>query len=330
MNILVFEVSTIESTPHLYSEGYNMLKSILLDLEQVEEYSVDYIINSEIKINEIKKCNAIYIKKDFDSWLNDNIQNYDCCLFIAPEDNLIQYKYTKFFEENNITIIGSNSVASYTCTSKTRTYNEIPNTILKIPSIKLSKEEITYDEIKKIINTSNIIIKPDSNTSSNNIYHIHTNQELKNTINLIKKTNIEYFLIQEYIKGKSISVSALCDKDYVDIISINSQEIWENGKQITYNGCKTPITHPLEQDIIKTSEEIIKNISGLKGFVGIDFIIDEEKIYFVEINSRITTPYIVLQKLSNVNLTEALINLVLYSKKTHIYLEGKGKFYKKN
>ncbi|OED30069.1 ATP-grasp domain-containing protein [Methanosphaera sp. WGK6] len=329
MNILVFEVSTIESRTHLYSEGYNMLKSILFDLDQIKNYSVDYLINPKLKISNLRQCNAIYIS-DLDSWLNHNIHNYDCCLFIAPEDNLIQYTYTKFFEEREIEIIGSNSTASYICTSKDRTYHEIDEDILKIPSIKLSKEEITYDKINHILTKQDIIIKPDSNTSSNNIYHIHTKQDLKNTINLIKKTDIEYFLIQQYIPGKSISVSALCNNNYIDIISINSQEILENEKQITYEGCETPINHPLENKIINISKKIIKSIDGLKGFIGIDFIINEDDIYFVEINSRITTPYIVLQKVSEVNLTEALINLVLYSKETKINLKGKGKFYKEN
>ena len=113
--------------------------------------------------------------------------------------------------------------------------------------------------------------------------------------------------LQEYISGDSVSVSIICDDSFVNCISINSQEIRTENNKITYIGCVTPIEHEYKNELFQISERIIKSIPNLKGFVGIDYIINEDKIYFVEVNARITTPFIVLQKQCNDNLIEKII-----------------------
>ena len=111
-------------------------------------------------------------------------------------------------------------------------------------------------------------------------------------------------------------------------LSINSQEIIQNDNRIKYIGCETPIKHPLEKEIIEISNIIVNSIPGLKGFIGIDYIIQKEKIVFVEINSRITTPYIVLQKICNQNLTNGIIDYVINNKTVELTFEKQGKFFR--
>ena len=91
---------------------------------------------------------------------------------------------------------------------------------------------------------------------------------------------------------------------------------------------ETPIKHPLEKEIIEISNIIVNSIPGLKGFIGIDYIIQKEKIVFVEINSRITTPYIVLQKICNQNLTNGIIDYVINNKTVELTFEKQGKFFR--
>lgn len=327
MKILVFEYSTVICKKHLISEGLNMLKSILSDLNKIKEYDVDYLINEELKTENYFNCNAVYINTEPEKWLEKNCEEYDCCIFIAPEDDLILYEITKILEKHEVNVIGSKSSASYICSSKNRTYETLPSIITKIPSIKINIDDVDYRYITEFLNKYNVIIKPDDRTSSDLIYHITNMTDLKNIIQKYKKESVKTALLQKYILGQSVSVSAICNREYINCISINSQEILDK-KQITYIGCKTPITHPLKKEIICLSMEIIKNIEGLCGFVGIDYIIHENKIYFVEINSRITTPYIILHETVNVNLTQTLIELVLHNKRKKIRINKKGTFYK--
>ena len=327
MKILVFEYSTCVKSSNLLSEGFEILKSIVHDLEDVPDYNVDYLLRDGLDIDNIKRLNRIVLKEDLLSWLDINASNYDYSLFVAPEDNLIQYRITRLLENRKVGLLTSNSTASYTCCSKYLTYQKMTSEILKIPSIIMDTFNDDINLIKHKIEYNDIICKPDNYTSSAYIYHINKTQ-LDDIIEIYKNNNIRKMIIQEYIRGTPISISAIVNKEDVNIISINSQVISVNNDKISYTGCESPISHRLEKQIKELSKKIIKSVPGLKGFVGIDYIIDKDKIYFVEINSRITTPYVVLSKISEDNLTKYLIDSVINNKKMKkLTLTGKGEFY---
>ena len=134
MKILVFEYSTCMGIDNLISEGFEILKSILNDLEDVKEYDVDYLLMDGLIIPHLHN-NEIVLKDDLLSWLAENSSKYDYCLFVAPEDDLIQYKLAKILEDNNVRLLTSNSTASYTCCSKYLTYQNTPSDILKIMTL---------------------------------------------------------------------------------------------------------------------------------------------------------------------------------------------------
>ncbi len=328
MKLLVFEYSSICLNETLLSEGFNMLKSVLDDLDNNPFFDIYYLINRSIESFDYENLKSIYLDDDLFTWLKNNSKDYDYALFIAPEDDLIQYNITKILEDNNVTIIGSDSESSYICSSKKLTYNKVPDNILKINTIKCKTDEIDYDIIKRKINKNKFIIKPDDKTSSDLIYIITDENSFNKVKNIYKRNHIDYLLVQEYIEGKPISVSLICNENSMVCLSINSQEIIQNNNRIKYIGCETPIKHPLEKEIIEISNIIVNSIPGLKGFIGIDYIIQKEKIVFVEINSRITTPYIVLQKICNQNLTNGIIDYVINNKTVELTFEKQGKFFR--
>jgi len=326
MKLLVFEYSSICLNENLLSEGFNMLKCILNDLDKNSFFEVYYLINKTVDSFNYDNLNAIYLKDDLMEWLKNNSKDYDYALFIAPEDDLIQYHITKILEENRVGIIGSDSVSSYICSSKKLTYDNVSEDILKINTIKYKSEELDYKIISREINKKEFIVKPDNKTSSDLIFVVDNENTCNEVKKMYEKYNIDYLLVQEYIKGTPISVSLICNNNNIIFLSINSQEIIQNDNKIEYTGCKTPIDHPLKNELTEISNNIVKCIPGLKGFVGIDYIIQNEKIYFVEINSRITTPYIVLQKNCNQNLTNSIIEFVLKNQKINLNFEKQGKF----
>lgn len=327
MKLLVFEYSSINLTDNLISEGFNMLKGILNDLDNNSFFDVYYLINKKID-NICNSCTAIHVNSDLYDWLNKNAQHFDYCLFIAPEDNFIQYNITKILEKNNVYILGCDSNSSYICTSKNLTYKKISSNILKVKTIKSNVNELTYKIIKNNFNNKSCIIKPDDKTSSDFVYLINDKKEFNKIINIYKDSSIKEVLIQEYIEGTPVSVSIICNEEYVKCISLNSQNMKISKNKLMYLGCESPIKHHLEKEIFKLSEKIVKEINGLKGFIGIDYVIKNDKIYFIEINSRITTPYIILQKVIKENLTMTMINFIINKRKIKLSFKTKGTFKK--
>ena len=112
-----------------------------------------------------------------------------------------------------------------------------------------------------------------------------------------------------------------------NFIGLSPEEVIRNMPdfEVTYFDDYGKKDEELRRDI---SKDIIKSINGLYGFIGIDYIISKNEIYFVEINSRITTPYIVLHNIVNVNLTQTIIELLLADKKREITINNNGTFYK--
>lgn len=328
MKLLVFEYSSVCLDKHLITEGFYMLKSLLSDLEYVSFFESYYLINEKYDSFNFNNCHAIYPNSKLEEWLEKNCQNYDYCLFIAPEDDWIQYTLTKILETNDVDILCSNSTASHICSSKYLTYKHVPSDILKIKTLKIDLNNVNPDKLKSLNDKFDFVIKPDNKTSSNLIYRVQNNKELENVIGLYEKNRVEEVLLQEYIPGEAVSVSILCDGDYVNCISVNSQQIKISEHNLEYVGCVTPIEHPYKKELYSLSKKIIKNIPGLKGFVGIDYIICEDKIYFVEVNARITTPFIVLKEKCNENLTEKIINMIVNKKREEITFKEKGIFTK--
>lgn len=326
MKLLVFEYSSVYLESSLLSEGFNMLKCILDDLDNYSSFKTDYLINKSLTGLKYKNCNAIYLEDDLFNWLKNNCSYYDYCIFVAPEDDYIQYDITKILEEKNVYIIGCDSTSSYICTSKELTYKKIPESILKINTIKMKVKDINYNLLCEILNKNDFIIKPDNQTSSNLVYHVNNKETLNSVLKKYQQNNLKYAIIQEYIDGETLSVSLICNEKDIQCISINYQKISFKKNKIEFCGCVSPIEHPMKEKIYDISKKIIKCISGLKGFVGIDYLIKEEKIYFVEINSRITTPFIVLQRNCRENFTQSIIEFVLYNSPINLTFKKKGTF----
>lgn len=326
MKILVFEYASTLNNTSLLSEGFNMLKAVLSDLSKLSYFNTYYLASYCLDDINIDNIHRITLEGNLYKWLEDNCSDYDYCLFIAPEDEYIQYNITRILEKNNVRLFNVNSKTSYRYSSKYFTYNTLQEDILKIPTIKCKVNNIDIEYIEAKLKNKNIIIKPDNRTSSTLVYKISNTKQLMQALQMYKKEEINEILIQDYIDGKPISVSAICSKEKYNILSINTQEIEYNENKIRYYGCTVLIKHKLENKILKITRKILENDTNLKGFIGIDYIISDDNIYFVELNPRITTPYIVLQKQAKSNLTENMIKLILDDKIEKIEFKSSDRF----
>ena len=70
-----------------------------------------------------------------------------------------------------------------------------------------------------------------------------------------------------------------------------------------------PYNHKLKEEAFKISKKAIENIKGIKGFIGVDLILNDE-VTFIEINSRFTTPYIGLKEIININIGDTILKLL--------------------
>lgn len=293
MNLLVFEYATATGIqdPSILIEGKSMLEALLQDLW---EFKPSYLIFENFT-DLLDYPNPIILREDLYSWVEENASEFDAALFIAPEENMELYKLTRLLESEGVQIMGSASEAVLICSDKRETYNALKG---RVPLIE------TY-ELDDVNFTGKMVVKPIDGVACQGIKIIESSEELEKVI----VSSDPRMIVQNFVEGEPVSVSILSNGETALPLSLNKQNIEYNDSTLEYNGGITPFEHEMAADALSVAKRAVESIEGLRGYVGVDLILSD-KIYVVELNSRITTPYIALRKLIDINLGKAIIGAV--------------------
>jgi tyramine---L-glutamate ligase len=326
LNLLIFEFATAQGLqdPSLTLEGIAMLEGLLFDLKDTNaDYLISRDFNGEPPEN---SCNPLQIHQDVGVWLDKNLENYQACLPVAPEENFTLYHLTRQIEDKGVKVMGSTSQSVLVCSDKFKTYNKLKNDFPLINTEKVHFNNL--NEYKTDFNGGKKVVKPADGVSCSGVQVVASYPEfLKAALQIKKITKLPYFLLQDYIDGISTSVSLLSNGNSVTPLSLNLQNVQLEGPKIAYNGGRVPFEHKLSDEAKDISRRAVKSVKGLKGYVGVDLILDDE-VHLVEINPRLTTPYVALRNIINLNLGEAIIHSVNGKLPRHVTLDGTMAFEK--
>ena len=180
--------------------------------------------------------------------------------------------------------------------SKYKTYKFLQkNSIPTLKTFNVKKNDLKI--------TKKWVAKPDDGAGCEENYIFSNKKNLFNFLNLHKN-----FVAQPLVKGVSYSANVIPIKNKVFILNFNKQEISYGKKKIVFKGTKFIKKIPFEKKIKKNIRNIYKNLSGLNSFFGIDFIISNKKIFFLDINPRITTSYKNISKNLKINAAKKILN----------------------
>jgi predicted ATP-grasp superfamily ATP-dependent carboligase len=113
-------------------------------------------------------------------------------------------------------------------------------------------------------------------------------------------------------------------------LSCNLQNLSMVNGNLIYDGGVVPFEHELSVKAESIAKKAVDSLDGLKGYVGVDLLLDEEngEIYIIELNPRLTTPYIALRRILNFNLGDAIIKSVYGELPLKVVLNGNVTFSK--
>ena len=307
-SILVFEYFTAsgEKDKSIICEAEALIFSLIDDLS---DFNIDLVINKDYEntLLSYNNINPIYIDGNVMDWLESNASNFNSAIFIAGENNNNLYNITKILEENNVKTYTSSSLACLKASDKYKTYTELLNIVSQPQSFEFTVDSNGewISEIKKL-KFNKLIIKPLIGVDCEDIVII---DDFSRDMSKIFPHNSKV-LVQEFIDGEDISISLISDGVNVLPISLNKQFIELNNDKETYIGGKLPYNFKLKDKAFKTAVKAVESIKGLKGFVGVDLIVDDKDVYLLEINSRFTTPYVGLKQIINFNIGKTIIDLI--------------------
>lgn len=134
------------------------------------------------------------------------------------------------------------------------------------------------------------VVKPIDGAGSQLTFLIQSRSEWAPTSELPER-----MLVQPFVQGIPMSASFLVDRQGVaQVLGVGRQHLTTRGREIRYAGGSMP-----EPDALALGEPraAIEAVKGLRGFVGVDFIVDPRSgtMTVIEINPRPTTSFVGLQ-----------------------------------
>ena len=162
-----------------------------------------------------------------------------------------------------------------------------------------------------------MVLKPADGVGCSGLSLVNEDVQLGKAIEKIRSIGSSTRLVaQQFIQGEAASVSLISTGKKAIALSLNKQNVILESPDSTssYQGGSVPFDYWLRQKVFEIAEKVVEAFPGLKGYVGVDFVLTEHKGYVVEINPRLTTSYVGLKKISNFNVVDAMIDAVLNGK----------------
>lgn len=287
-----------------------MLKALLADFAALPEHELVVMLDERCLAEfATEKFNVISVKA-MDNVLTvfqQAIKLCDAVWIIAPETNYILFNLTRCVEIKN-KILLSNPSAVIAITSKLVTsYLLTSDRILTPISKRLSDcEFLRYTNLSKLrkLIVFPQIIKPITGAGCENTFLIQDEVEFHNTIKQIEEP--QNYLIQPFITGDNLSLSALFNQGTAELICVNRQHLKIKNQQLKLMACEVNIEVENKTRFQQLLNKIAKTFPDLFGYVGIDLIL-ADFIYVVEINPRLTSSYAGISQALGINVADLVL-----------------------
>jgi predicted ATP-grasp superfamily ATP-dependent carboligase len=311
----------------LFCEGYGMLRAIIADFKAMD-FEITTLLDERISfLSQYLETDSLQCIKASDNFMNvfkASVKNCDSAFIIAPEFSNILYDLTKIVKKEHKKLLSTGLKGIELGSSKIKTYKHFRNHYINTPKTcpLPSIDDLDINFIIQIFEDFNspIIIKPLDGVGAESIYLFEKKNQILNFFKEVSTQNINLnrkFIAQEYIEGVDLSVSLVgppFNKKNPPIppliLGINNQDInIKNSKgDSEYFGGYTPVENyvQIKNMLIKTFEKL--DLSMYNSYFGIDFILTQDSLYFIEINPRLTTSYIGIRNILNVNPVELILN----------------------
>ncbi len=304
-------------------EGFAMLRCVGADFKAAG-HEVTVLMDARIsKLNPPIDADCtvpVFYSGEHEKFLTNIAKINDAMYVIAPETGQILQSLVGRVEKTGKTSLNCGSEAIGKVADKALLYDELQKNGLPTPKTLVINLNDSLTKVKQSIQRGlnyPVILKPADGVGCGGLSLVKEENQIEKAITKIKaESKMSCFIAQEFIRGQSASVSLLSTGKKAMALSLNNQNITfarADGAS-SYEGGFIPFDYWLKQDVFKIAEKVVECFPGLRGYVGVDFVLTEHKAFVVDVNPRLTTSYVGLRKVANFNVAEALVNAVLKGK----------------
>ena len=304
----------------LFCEGYSMLRGLTADFKAAG-HEVTVLLDSRISsLNQ--PINADHLVKvnssgETDQAMDQATKDADAAYVIAPESSHVLQSIVECIETTGTLSLNCQSFGMESVSNKVRLGEQAISLGLQFPkteTFKITDSSLDIDrEIDGKLNFP-VVIKPEDGSGCGGLSIAKNKEDVTKALGKIRKeTPSSNVAVQEQIFGIPVSVSLICAEKNALPVSLNLQNISLAGPEgfSTYDGGSVPLEHPLKLTALWAAKHLVESFDGLRGYVGVDLVLSNEKAYIMEVNPRLTTSYVGLRKVVNFNVAQAIVDSVV-------------------
>jgi hypothetical protein len=308
--------------PRITSEAYAMLNSLVRDFSQNAGCEVVTIMEKRLakhfRPSFASRVSEISSRSELDNTLKSAFKEVDATLIVAPETDGVLESITRVAEESGCSLLlGSGSNALQRVSKKDEAVQIARSAGIAVPEtmcISVDEDPRLAFRLARDIGLP-IVVKPQEGAGSEGVFVVNSREDLVEALKKMRAGNAKRkLLLQQYVRGTDASVNVLSSKSgYVVPLAMNRQlvRLKPPSEVSGYEGGCTPFHDSLEHEALDEACRIVESVKGLKGYVGIDFVLTEEKPVFMEINARITTSYTGLHRILRTDSGKGAANAII-------------------
>lgn len=222
----------------------------------------------------------------------------DAVWLVAPESAGIALAHVRALEQAGIAVLGCTSEAVALASSKSRTLARLADAgIATVPNWPLAQAPLARHGAWAV--------KPDRGCGCEAAYRLTAAQAEARR----REETPEARIAQPWLPGLAMSLSLRVAGNEAELLSINRQHIAVAADgALSLQGLRQGLELPPQADAIALARRIVRAIPGLRGFVGVDFVLGVDgRATVLEVNPRLTSAYVGLSARLGRNLAAEIL-----------------------
>jgi len=289
----------------LAAEGEAMLQAIINDLLAVKDISLvilrDARLLKPVTSPSIEILSSATLQQFEQHWQN-LLTEKDYFLLVAPEsDGVLAQRCYEVNQAGKVSL-GCTEKIIRLCSDKYLTAEKLLSQSIKTIPTELAANWLS--DPGRLVAADAWIVKPRYGAGCLDTFKLSSAKAVSDHLKTMLPEQLEQLIFQPFISGIACSMTLLCDKQTVTVLSINRQHISYQASQLHVDKvdiCHQAVDGLSSEKATHLAKQIHTAFDGLWGIVGVDMVVQDEYVTVVEINPRFTTAYCELSAKTSVN-----------------------------
>jgi predicted ATP-grasp superfamily ATP-dependent carboligase len=312
MRIFIYEYACCQSadsgeiSSSLRRQGWAMLQALRDDFEASGIRTTNLLHESFSA--ESGSANCLLLRSgEEDAAFREQVHQADYIIVIAPEFSGLLLERARWVEQENGTLLSPLPEAIQLTADKLALHDHWVQLGIPTPSTVPCKAAMPMPD------SFPAVVKPRFGAGSCGIRHA---ENAESFLNIVSQSGIEDYgglLFQPFVQGIPVSIAFLVGQRRTIPLPPARQYLSNDGG-LRYLGGELPLPAALAQRALALGRRAIAGIPGLRGYVGVDLVLEDGKGKLgdcaIEINPRLTTSYVGLRSLAESNLAQVMFEVV--------------------